>query len=129
MLLFKSGHVEHMDDLSFLQHLDTEAIEELYQKYRKDPDSVDPSWHHFFQGFDLARRDYSHPESESLTFDEEFKVINLINGYRKRGHLFTQTNPVRTRRKYFPNAGPGKLWTFGRKPGYSLPCRKGNWMW
>jgi len=91
-----------MNDLSFLQHLDTEAIEELYQKYRKDPGSVDPSWHHFFQGFDLARRDFSHPESESLTFDEEFKVINLINGYRKRGHLFTHTNPVRTRRKYFP---------------------------
>jgi len=91
-----------MDDLSFLQHLDSEAIEELYQKYRQDPGSVDPSWHHFFQGFDLARRDFSHPESESLTFDEEFKVINLINGYRKRGHLFTQTNPVRTRRKYFP---------------------------
>ena len=91
-----------MDDLSFLQNLDTEAIEELYQNYRRDPASVDPSWHHFFQGFDLARRDYSHPESESLTFDEEFKVINLINGYRKRGHLFTHTNPVRSRRKYFP---------------------------
>ncbi len=91
-----------MDDLSFLQHLDSEAIEELYQKYREDPGSVDQSWHHFFQGFDLARRDFSHPESESLTFDEEFKVINLINGYRKRGHLFTETNPVRTRRKYFP---------------------------
>ena len=91
-----------MDDLSFLQSLDAEAIEELYQKYRKDPALVDSSWHHFFQGFDLARRDYSHPESESLTFDEEFKVLNLINGYRKRGHLFTQTNPVRTRRKYFP---------------------------
>jgi len=91
-----------MDDLSFLQHLDTEAVDELYQKYREDPNSIDPSWHHFFQGFDLARRDFSHPESESLTFDEEFKVINLINGYRKRGHLFTETNPVRTRRKYFP---------------------------
>ncbi len=91
-----------MDDLSFLQSLNTEAIEELYQKYRKDPTLVDPSWHHFFQGFDLARKDYSHPESESLTFDEEFKVLNLINGYRKRGHLFTHTNPVRTRRKYFP---------------------------
>ena len=91
-----------MDDLSFLQSLNSEAIEELYRKYRKDPGSVDPSWHHFFQGFDLARKDYSHPESESLTFDEEFKVLNLINGYRKRGHLFTETNPVRTRRKYFP---------------------------
>ncbi len=91
-----------MNDLSFLQNLDTEAIEELYKNYRHDPDSVDSSWHHFFQGFDLARRDFSHPESESLTFDEEFRVINLINGYRKRGHLFTHTNPVRSRRQYFP---------------------------
>ena len=48
-----------MDDLSFLQHLDSEAIEELYQKYRNDPGSIDHSWHHFFQGFDLARRDFS----------------------------------------------------------------------
>ncbi len=91
-----------MDDLSFLQSLNSEAIEELYRNYRDNPESVDPSWHHFFQGFDLARRDFSHPESETLTFDEEFKVLNLINGYRKRGHLFTQTNPVRSRRKYFP---------------------------
>lgn len=91
-----------MDDLSFLQHLDTEAVEALYQKYREDPGSIDPSWLHFFRGFDLARRDFSHPESESLTFGEEFRVINLINAYRKRGHLFTKTNPVRTRRKYFP---------------------------
>ncbi|MFO7935746.1 MAG: 2-oxoglutarate dehydrogenase E1 component [Bacteroidales bacterium] len=91
-----------MDDLSFLQNLDAGAIEELYQKYRKDPSSIDPSWLRFFQGFDLARRDFSHPESENLTFEEEFRVINLINGYRKRGHLFTETNPVRTRRKYFP---------------------------
>ncbi len=29
-------------------------------------------------------------------------MINLIDAYRKRGHLFTKTNPVRTRRKYFP---------------------------
>ncbi|MES2395455.1 MAG: 2-oxoglutarate dehydrogenase E1 component, partial [Bacteroidota bacterium] len=33
---------------------------------------------------------------------KEFDVINLINGYRSRGHLFTQTNPVRERRKYAP---------------------------
>ncbi|MEP7264825.1 MAG: 2-oxoglutarate dehydrogenase E1 component, partial [Bacteroidota bacterium] len=33
---------------------------------------------------------------------KEFNVINLINGYRSRGHLFTDTNPVRERRKYTP---------------------------
>ena len=33
---------------------------------------------------------------------KEFRVINLINAYRSRGHLFTKTNPVRERRKYHP---------------------------
>src|SRR5690606_24743887 len=32
----------------------------------------------------------------------EFKVLNLIQGYRSRGHLFTRTNPVRERRQYKP---------------------------
>ena len=39
----------------------------------------------------------------SNTFSKEFNVINLINEYRKRGHLFTKTNPVRERRKYSPS--------------------------
>ena len=26
---------------------------------------------------------------------KEFLVVDLINGYRTRGHLFTKTNPVR----------------------------------
>ena len=38
---------------------------------------------------------------ESL--QKEFQVVRLINGYRSRGHLFTQTNPVRERRQYQPS--------------------------
>jgi 2-oxoglutarate dehydrogenase E1 component len=34
---------------------------------------------------------------------KEFLVVDLINGYRTRGHLFTKTNPVRDRRKYSPS--------------------------
>ncbi len=34
---------------------------------------------------------------------KEFQVIKLIDDYRTRGHLFTKTNPVRTRRKYTPS--------------------------
>jgi 2-oxoglutarate dehydrogenase E1 component len=33
---------------------------------------------------------------------KEFKVVNLIEAYRTRGHLFTKTNPVRERRHYTP---------------------------
>ncbi|MFN5878060.1 MAG: 2-oxoglutarate dehydrogenase E1 component, partial [Flavobacteriales bacterium] len=47
-------------------------------------------------------------------FQKEFKVINLINGYRNRGHLFTKTNPVRERRKYSPTL---EIENFGLEQG------------
>src|SRR5690606_37946884 len=34
---------------------------------------------------------------------KEFGVLNLIEAYRTRGHLFTKTNPVRERRNYSPD--------------------------
>jgi 2-oxoglutarate dehydrogenase E1 component len=95
-----------MDELSFLGNSEIESIEELYKQYKTAPESLDSSWQIFFKGFDLALSRY--PENESINsthLDKEFKVINLINGYRKRGHLFTKTNPVRTRRNYTPTLG------------------------
>jgi len=89
------------DDFSYLGGMDIQTIESLYEEYQKDPESVDPSWREFFKGFDFARSNFSEQLSSEV-FDKEFKVINLIDAYRKRGHLFTKTNPVRIRRRYFP---------------------------
>lgn len=90
-----------MDDLSFLSNADVNAIDELYERYRKDPESVDFGWRKFFDGFRFARASYGDaPASEDM--HAEFKVLNLIQGYRTRGHLFTLTNPVRQRRTYRP---------------------------
>ncbi|HKK62957.1 MAG TPA: hypothetical protein VJ951_10360, partial [Bacteroidales bacterium] len=89
-----------MDKFSYLGNIDIDLIEKMYQQYQTNPESIEPSWKKFFEGFDFARTQFNGEFSEA--FDKEFKVINLINGYRKRGHLFTKTNPVRTRRKYFP---------------------------
>lgn len=89
------------DTLSFLSNLDIDAVDSMYREYLKDPGSVEESWQQFFGGFEFARQHYAE-ELGAETFDKEFKVINLIQAYRKRGHLFTKTNPVRIRRKYFP---------------------------
>jgi len=90
-----------MDKHSYLGNSDISSIEKLYEQYCSDPSSVDESWRKFFEGFEFARSNYD--TDTSLKFvDKEFKVINLIEAYRKRGHLFTETNPVRTRRKYSP---------------------------
>jgi 2-oxoglutarate dehydrogenase E1 component len=101
-----------MDRFSFLGSVHADFIDDLYQRYLQNPDGVEASWRAFFQGFDFARTNYDGEETEMSPADgavcippeviTEFKVINLINGYRTRGHLFTQTNPVRARRSYSP---------------------------
>ena len=88
-----------MDELSFLSNAESEAIEALYRQYKQDPDGIEIGWRRFFQGFEFSGR--LMPQADMKP--GEFKVIDLINEYRKRGHLFTKTNPVRTRRKYSPS--------------------------
>jgi len=91
-----------MDKFSFLGNSEIETIEALYKKYTSNPENVEEEWKRFFAGFEFALKNYQNGSLSSEAFDKEFKVINLIDAYRKRGHLFTKTNPVRTRRKYFP---------------------------
>ena len=98
-----------MDNFSFLNAAHSAYFSEMYDQYLKDPDSLEPSWKAFFQGYDFANSDFLKEEvldGVSLQVPDhvqkEFKVINLINGYRSRGHLFTKTNPVRARRTYTP---------------------------
>ncbi len=106
-----------MDKFPFFSNAETGYIENLYQQYLENPESVDESWQRFFQGFEFSRINYSKKSSKEQNTDnaysegtqvsqvlkpEEFKVINMIDDYRKRGHLFTKTNPVRTRRQYSP---------------------------
>ena len=90
-----------MNKNSYIGNADSAYIESLYNNYQKDPSSVEESWRKFFEGFEFALNFQDKPRDE--TFDKEFRVIALIEGYRQRGHLFTKTNPVRTRRQYFPS--------------------------
>ena len=92
-----------MDELSYIGNADPSAIDYLYKEFKKDPESVDLGWKKFFEGFEFAYANYEESGDVPENFQKEFKVINLINGYRSRGHLFTKTNPVRERRQYFPD--------------------------
>lgn len=103
-----------MDKLTYLSNADSSYIDGLYQAYKQDPESVDFGWQKFFEGFDFGQ---NAGESVGVSSDatpdhvlKEINVLNMINGYRDRGHLFTQTNPVRERRKYYPGK---ELETFG----------------
>lgn len=90
---------------SYLSNADVNSIDDLYSQYQTQKDSVDFGWQKFFEGFDLAQGN-SGISSQAVSEDmlKEINVLNLINyGYRTRGHLFTETNPVRERRNYSPN--------------------------
>lgn len=96
-----------MDKFSFLNAAHTGFIADLYDQYLINPDAVEPSWRSFFQGYDLANENYSLTDEDVSVeipqeVKKEFLVVDLINGYRTRGHLFTKTNPVRERRQYHP---------------------------
>ena len=63
-----------MDKYSFLNAAHSQLIADLYDQYLKYPDSVEPSWKAFFQGFDFARENYgenffdeetTHPQAEA----------------------------------------------------------------
>ncbi|MBN9283530.1 MULTISPECIES: 2-oxoglutarate dehydrogenase E1 component [unclassified Flavobacterium] len=106
-----------MDRFSFLNAAHTAFFADLYDQYLQNPDSIEPSWRSFFQGFDFAS-EYNEGPVEQLTamaggqtdcsavsdkLQKEFNVLKLIEGYRTRGHLFTKTNPVRDRRIFSPS--------------------------
>ena len=100
-----------MDKLSYLSNADSAYIDSLYDAYKEDPDSIDFGWQKFFEGFDFGQNGTT-PGTQATPDHvlKEINVLNMINGYRDRGHLFTETNPVRQRRKYFPGK---ELETFG----------------
>ena len=91
-----------MDKFSFLGATHINMIEEMYAKYLSGDADLDNEWKHFFHGFDFAQITYENEISQD-DLPKEFKVITLIDAYRKRGHLFTLTNPVRERRKHKPS--------------------------
>jgi len=98
-----------MEKYSFLNAAHTSYFAEMYDRYLQNPDEIEPSWKAFFQGFDFGVENSNGLNGEKTLQEEvpehlqkEFKVIQLIDSYRKRGHLFTKTNPVRERRKYSP---------------------------
>ncbi|MBC9930657.1 2-oxoglutarate dehydrogenase E1 component [Chitinophaga qingshengii] len=102
-----------MKDFSFVTNSHPAYIESLYQDFLKDPNSVDPDWVKFFEGFDFAVSNANANGkaagaataagggSVPVNGDQQAKelgVYRLIMAYRKKGHLIAKTNPIRERK-------------------------------
>lgn len=97
-----------MKDFSFVTSAHPAYIESLYNSYRDDPDTVDPEWAEFFKGYDYAVSAAPPRNGTAVAADpgqlaREFSVYQLIQAYRKKGHLIADTNPIRARKDRHAN--------------------------
>jgi 2-oxoglutarate dehydrogenase E1 component len=65
-----------------------EYIEQLYQQYRNNPQSVSADWQKFFEGVEFAQG------TEMGLSEKELDVYHLINAYRNYGHFEADLDPL-----------------------------------
>ncbi|OUR95530.1 2-oxoglutarate dehydrogenase E1 component [Halobacteriovorax marinus] len=87
-------------DFSHLSSSDISYIDSLYDQYQQNPEEAEDSWKHFFLGFEFGANKSNGVDGD---FDEsairkEFNVFRLIQSFRSRGHLLSDTNPIRERK-------------------------------
>ncbi len=77
-----------------------DLIEDYYDRWRKDPASVEPSWRIFFEGYDLGHQNgdgTAGPPAASV--DEASRaqaaVTRLIDAYREVGHYLADLDPLK----------------------------------
>ena len=105
-----------MNPSSAPTHANVSVIEATYERWQQNPDSVDPTWRAFFQGFTLGSNGASPaaalasgtaPANATAPIIDSLKqshVHQLINAYRSIGHLEAQLDPLSD-----PPAGHPKL--------------------
>ena len=97
-----------MKDFQYITNPHPAYIESLYQDFIKNPSSIDIEMRKFFEGFDFAVSMSSSGEKAvadgntdsqtTVQFAKELGVYQLIQAYRRKGHLIATTNPVRQRK-------------------------------
>lgn len=91
-----------MKDFSFITNAHPTFVENLYRDFVSNPESVDPEFRKFFEGFDfaVANATVAATSSTGVSGDviKELGAYRLVLGYRNKGHLIATTNPIRARR-------------------------------
>ncbi len=91
-----------MSSLTFPSRANTDLIEAAYRAWLDNPDSVDPTWRAFFQGFALGSNGaslqaaHSAPEAAAIMADsiKQAQVHSLIYHYRSIGHIQAHLDPL-----------------------------------
>lgn len=90
-----------MEKYSYISNAEIGYLDELFKAYSKDPSSVDASWQKFFEGYNFSLQRFGDAVSgNDPVVYKETHARALIHTYRSRGHLKSNTNPVRKRRDH-----------------------------
>jgi len=99
-----------MKDFQYITNAHPSYIENIYNDYVTNPDSVDVEMKKFFEGYDFAVANGTTSngkvspvvtetsEAPVSNLTKEFAVYQLIQSYRKKGHLIAKTNPLKERK-------------------------------
>lgn len=99
-----------MKDFQYITNSHPSYIENIYNDYVTNPDSVDVEMKKFFEGYDFAVANGTTSngkvspvvtetsEAPVSNLTKEFAVYQLIQSYRKKGHLIAKTNPLKERK-------------------------------
>ena len=83
---------------SFATRLNLDLLEENYQRWQDNPESVDTSWSAFFEGFQLGDLQVRNGAAPAATapVDEplQTRVDGLVYAYRILGHTIANLNPL-----------------------------------
>ena len=93
---------------TFATRQNAELLDETYQRWLKDPESVEPSLRGFCEGFHLGFEKFEHsvPGTNGAAGAPQVKgdaslqtrVDGLVYAYRTLGHTIAQTNPLARQR-------------------------------
>ena len=109
-----------MKDFSYITSSSPAFIENMYRDFVNNPESVDADLKKFFEGFDFAMANATAEKVNGVSSDiktgsggggtpslsgisdadwtKEIGVYRMVLGYRNKGHLIANTNPIRERK-------------------------------
>jgi 2-oxoglutarate dehydrogenase E1 component len=94
----------------FATRANLDLLEENYERWQKDPESLDPSWLAFFEGFELgdlklrngAAAMAAAAPAELVDQPLQTRVDGLVYAYRTLGHTVARIDPLAEKRPQNP---------------------------
>lgn len=89
-----------MKQTSLASRWNADLIDQNYSIWLQQPESLDPEWRAFFEGFELASSEDNggirdvHPSQSDSDATKQARAIGLIYAYRSIGHTIAKINPL-----------------------------------